>query len=110
MQAIRHSMHSRHFAPQNKEDSHGKKRRFPGRYAGQHEQPYETGAENANIFYASNIMGAIYPMYVRDAQGNIMVDNRGFLRLIMESQDKIQMVAVIRFLMQIRWQVICWIK
>ncbi len=24
MQAIRHSMHSRHFAPQNKEDSHGK--------------------------------------------------------------------------------------
>ena len=29
------------------EDSHGKKRRFPGRYAGQHEQPYETGAENA---------------------------------------------------------------
>ena len=47
MQAIRHSMHSRHFAPQNKEDSHGKKRRFPGRYAGQHEQPYETGAENA---------------------------------------------------------------
>ena len=27
-----------------------------------------------------NIMGAIYPMYVRDAQGNIMVDNRGFLR------------------------------
>ena len=47
MQAIEHSMHSRHFAPQNKEDSHGKKRRFPGRYAGQHEQPYETGAENA---------------------------------------------------------------
>ncbi len=30
--------------------------------------------------YASNIMGAIYPMYVRYAQGNIMVDNRGFLR------------------------------
>ena len=28
----------------------------------------------------------------------------------MESQDKIQMVAVIRFLMQIRWLVICWIK
>ena len=26
------------------------------------------------------LWGAIYPMYVRDAQGNIMVDNRGFLR------------------------------
>ena len=25
-------------------------------------------------------MGAIYPMYVRDAAGNIMVDNRGFQR------------------------------
>ena len=44
------------------------------------EQDTEGGTSNANIFYASNIMGAIYPMYVRDAQGNIMVDNRGFLR------------------------------
>ena len=25
-------------------------------------------------------MGAIYPMYIRDAQGNIMTDNRGFQR------------------------------
>ena len=36
------------------------------------EQDTEGGTSNANIFYASNIMGAIYPMYVRDAQGNIM--------------------------------------
>ena len=28
-------------------------------------------------FARANIMGAIYPMYVRDAEGNIMVDNRG---------------------------------
>ena len=38
------------------------------------EQDTEGGTSNANIFYASNIMGAIYPMYVRDAQGNIMVE------------------------------------
>ena len=44
------------------------------------EQDTEGGTSNANIFYASNIMGAIYPMYIRDAQGNIMTDNRGFQR------------------------------
>ena len=44
------------------------------------EQDIEGGTSNANIFYASNIMGAIYPMYIRDAQGNIMTDNRGFQR------------------------------
>lgn len=55
-------------------------------------------------------MGAIYPMYVRDAQGNIMVDNRGFLRYDYGKPGQDSMVAVIRFLMQIRWQVICWIN
>jgi len=44
------------------------------------EQDTEGGTSNANAFYAANIMGAIYPMYVRDAAGNIMVDNRGFQR------------------------------
>lgn len=45
-----------------------------------HEKDTEGGSSNANIFYASNIIGAIYPMYIRDAQGNIMTDNRGFQR------------------------------
>ena len=44
------------------------------------EQDTESSTSNANAFYAANIMGAIYPMYVRDANGNIMTDNRGFLR------------------------------
>ena len=44
------------------------------------EQDTENSTSNANAFYAANIMGAIYPMYVRDAAGNIMVDNRGFQR------------------------------
>ncbi|MBM6944109.1 TonB-dependent receptor [Bacteroides gallinaceum] len=44
------------------------------------EQDTESGTSNANAFYAANIIGAIYPMYVRDAKGNIMVDNRGSQR------------------------------
>ena len=44
------------------------------------EQDTEGGTIKCKHLYASNIMGFIYPMYVRDAQGNIMVDNRGFLR------------------------------
>ena len=44
------------------------------------EQDTEGGSSNANAFYAANIMGAIYPMYIRDAAGNIMTDNRGYLR------------------------------
>ncbi|MCR8873232.1 SusC/RagA family TonB-linked outer membrane protein [Phocaeicola barnesiae] len=44
------------------------------------EQDTEGSTSNANAFYAANIMGAIYPMYVRDAAGNIMTDNRGFQR------------------------------
>lgn len=45
-----------------------------------HEKDTEGGSSNANIFYASNIIGAIYPMYIRDTEGNIMTDNRGFQR------------------------------
>lgn len=44
------------------------------------EQDTEGGTSNANAFYAANIMGAIYPMYIRDAAGNIMTDDRGYLR------------------------------
>ena len=44
------------------------------------EQDTESGTSNGNAFYAANIMGAIYPMYIRDAEGNIMTDNRGYKR------------------------------
>ena len=30
---------------------------------------------SANIFYVTNMMGPIYPLYVRDAEGNIMYSN-----------------------------------
>ena len=30
---------------------------------------------SANVFYITNNMGPIYPLYVRDAEGNIMYDN-----------------------------------
>ena len=44
------------------------------------EQDTESSTSNANAFYAANIIGAIYPMYVRDASGNIMIDERGMQR------------------------------
>lgn len=44
------------------------------------EKDLEGDTSNGNAFYAANIMGAIYPMYIRDANGNIMKDNRGFTR------------------------------
>lgn len=44
------------------------------------EQDTEGNTSNGNAFYAANIVGAIYPMYIRDASGNIMKDNRGFTR------------------------------
>ena len=44
------------------------------------EQDTEGSTSNANAFYAANIIGAIYPMYVRDASGNIMIDERGMQR------------------------------
>ncbi|MDD3990255.1 MAG: SusC/RagA family TonB-linked outer membrane protein [Bacteroidales bacterium] len=33
---------------------------------------------SGNLFYASSMIAPIYPMYVRDAQGNIMVDSNGY--------------------------------
>ena len=35
-------------------------------------------SSSANIFYVANFMAPIYPLYIRDAQGNIMTDSRGF--------------------------------
>ena len=33
---------------------------------------------SANIFYVANFMAPIYPLYIRDAQGNIMKDSHGY--------------------------------
>ena len=33
---------------------------------------------SGNIFYVSNFMAPIYPLYIRDAQGNIMKDANGY--------------------------------
>jgi TonB-linked SusC/RagA family outer membrane protein len=35
----------------------------------------DTFGSSANIFYITNNMGPIYPLYVRDAEGNIMYEN-----------------------------------
>lgn len=43
------------------------------------DQDSETAAASSgNLFFVSNFMAPIYPLYLRDAQGNIMVDNNGF--------------------------------
>lgn len=34
-----------------------------------------TYGSSGNVFYVTNMMGPIYPLYVRDAQGNIMYEN-----------------------------------
>jgi TonB-linked SusC/RagA family outer membrane protein len=36
-----------------------------------------SGTSSGNIFYVANYVAPIYPLYIRDAQGNIMKDNRG---------------------------------
>ena len=59
------------------------------------EQDTEGGSSNANAFYASNIIGAIYPMYIRDAAGNIMKDNRGLNRYDYGSDTNFQRNNVI---------------
>ena len=59
------------------------------------EQDTESGTSNINAFYAANIMGAIYPMYIRDAEGNIMIDNRGFQRYDYGSDTNFQRKNVI---------------
>lgn len=33
---------------------------------------------SANLFYVSNNIAPIYPLYVRDGEGNILVDNNGY--------------------------------
>ena len=33
---------------------------------------------SANIFYVANYMAPIYPLYIRDANGNVMTDSHGF--------------------------------
>ena len=35
----------------------------------------DTFGSSANVFYITNNMGPIYPLYVRDAEGNIMYEN-----------------------------------
>jgi TonB-linked SusC/RagA family outer membrane protein len=35
------------------------------------------GTSSGNLFYIANYIAPIYPMYIRDAQGNIMKDARG---------------------------------
>ena len=37
-----------------------------------------SATSSGNLFYVSNNIAPIYPLYLRDAQGNIMVDNNGF--------------------------------
>ena len=33
---------------------------------------------SGNLFYVANFMAPIYPLYIRDAEGNIMIDRNGF--------------------------------
>lgn len=42
-------------------------------------EPNDTGVlrSSGNLFYIANYISPIYPMYIRDAQGNIMKDSRG---------------------------------
>ena len=38
----------------------------------------QEGSSSGNLFYIANLIAPIYPLYVRDAQGNIMTDSHGF--------------------------------
>ena len=38
----------------------------------------EDSGSSGNLFYVSNFMAPIYPLYIRDAEGNIMKDHNGF--------------------------------
>ena len=38
----------------------------------------ENSGSSGNLFYVSNFMAPIYPLYIRDAEGNIMKDHNGF--------------------------------
>lgn len=38
----------------------------------------QEGSSSGNLFYVANMIAPIYPLYVRNAQGNIMTDSHGF--------------------------------
>ena len=38
----------------------------------------QSGSSSANIFYVANMIAPIYPLYVRNADGSIKTDSRGF--------------------------------
>lgn len=38
----------------------------------------QEGASSGNLFYVTNMIAPIYPLYIRDAEGNVMVDRRGY--------------------------------
>ena len=37
----------------------------------------QEGTSSGNMFYVTNLMAPIYPLYIRDAEGNIMKDSHG---------------------------------
>lgn len=48
-------------------------------HANQHYPDDQTdNGSSGNLFYVANFMAPIYPLYIRDAEGNIMVDGNGF--------------------------------
>ncbi len=38
----------------------------------------QSGSSSGNIFYVTNMIAPIYPLYIRDADGNVMKDRRGY--------------------------------
>lgn len=38
----------------------------------------QSGSSSGNIFYVANMIAPIYPLYVRNAEGDILKDSRGF--------------------------------
>lgn len=48
-------------------------------HSDQHYPDNQTNSgSSGNLFYVSNFMAPIYPLYIRDAEGNIMKDHNGF--------------------------------
>ena len=42
------------------------------------DQTLDDASSSGNLFFLSNFMAPIYPLYIRDAEGNIMKDHNGF--------------------------------
>ena len=42
------------------------------------DQDLDAASSSGNLFFLSNFMAPIYPLYIRDAAGNIMKDHNGF--------------------------------